>query len=397
MKILQINKYLYKSGGAETYMFELSKILESHGHEVFYWGTKDERNLTELNLFEENLVNNVDYYTNSIAQRIKHGLNLIYSLEAKEKIRNEIQRVRPDIVHIHNFNFQLTPAILSEIKSFNIPIVHTIHDSQLACPYHRLYSYKKEAVCTDCLNSNFLHAIKNRCFDNSLLKSTLGAAESIIHHSINSYDYIDKFISPSVFFKDIVQTRIKKEIEVLPYCIEDVPSFFSNKKAEYFLYFGRLSAEKGLKQLYEIFDKINLPLVVVGAGEVIPDGNKENISYLGPKYGNDLYKLIGHAKYSIINSKWWDNNPLAVYESLQLGTPVICPDHSGFRELIQDGENGFRVDFEKKDILEVIKNINSKKLNYYSIRTNFLKKYSSENHYSKMIEYYRNLIQSKPS
>ena len=42
MKILMVNKFLYPKGGAETYVLKLGKILESHGHEVQYFGLKNE-------------------------------------------------------------------------------------------------------------------------------------------------------------------------------------------------------------------------------------------------------------------------------------------------------------------------------------------------------------------
>ena len=45
MKILQINKYLKNKGGSETYMFELSKVLQSRGHEVRFWGMQDQDNI----------------------------------------------------------------------------------------------------------------------------------------------------------------------------------------------------------------------------------------------------------------------------------------------------------------------------------------------------------------
>ena len=40
MKILLINSFLYNRGGDCTYMFSLGELLNSKGHEVFYWGMK---------------------------------------------------------------------------------------------------------------------------------------------------------------------------------------------------------------------------------------------------------------------------------------------------------------------------------------------------------------------
>ena len=44
MKILMINKFFYRRGGSETYMFNLKKILQSLGHQVIEFSLADEKN-----------------------------------------------------------------------------------------------------------------------------------------------------------------------------------------------------------------------------------------------------------------------------------------------------------------------------------------------------------------
>lgn len=34
MRILLVNKFIFPKGGAETYTFDVGKMLEEHGHEV---------------------------------------------------------------------------------------------------------------------------------------------------------------------------------------------------------------------------------------------------------------------------------------------------------------------------------------------------------------------------
>ena len=48
MKILMVNKFLYPRGGAESYMFSLSRALEEAGHEVQFFGMYDEKNTVVL-------------------------------------------------------------------------------------------------------------------------------------------------------------------------------------------------------------------------------------------------------------------------------------------------------------------------------------------------------------
>ena len=114
MKILQVNKFLYPKGGSETYMFELSNALKEKGYSIEYWGMKDEKNSVKdtYNCF----VNNIDFSALSMVEKFLSSFSTIYSIESKNKISIILDKFKPDIVHIHNFNFQLTPSILSEIK-----------------------------------------------------------------------------------------------------------------------------------------------------------------------------------------------------------------------------------------------------------------------------------------
>lgn len=44
MRILLVNKFIFPKGGAETYTFDVGKMLEEHGHKVQYFGLENEKN-----------------------------------------------------------------------------------------------------------------------------------------------------------------------------------------------------------------------------------------------------------------------------------------------------------------------------------------------------------------
>lgn len=62
MKVLLINKFLFPKGGAETYTFDVGKMLEEHGHEVQFFGLENEKN-TVLNVCTAFLMIIVIYVT----------------------------------------------------------------------------------------------------------------------------------------------------------------------------------------------------------------------------------------------------------------------------------------------------------------------------------------------
>ncbi|WP_340155572.1 glycosyltransferase family 4 protein [uncultured Winogradskyella sp.] len=400
MKVLQINKYLKIVGGAETYMFQLSKLLVGQDIEVKLWGMADDENLVQD--FPGLEPSNVDYSNQNFKTKISSVVDTIYSRNNRLKIAKVLDEYQPDIVHIHNYNFQLTPSILPEIKKRGIKVVQTIHDSQMVCPYHRLYSFQRNEVCTKCVQGSFVNCIKDRCFDDSLLKSTIGAVESIYYHSKGYYEkYVDQYISPSNFLADLIKNKINKEIKVIPnftkvtaskQCIE------SNKN--YYLYYGRISEEKGILELIEIFKDIELELLIVGKGpienlvieKII---SHSNITFLGPKFESELFTIVKQAKFVIQSSKWFENCPMTIIEAFSLGIPVIGSNHSGFIDLIEDKKTGFLLDFNNKS--EVItKLLEIDKLDVLPIqkqvREFYEKNLSEEIHLEKILMVYNNLL-----
>ena len=199
MKILQINKFLHDFGGSESYMFNLSCALEEQGHNVEFWGMENSKNKFSNHSFN---IKYIDYSKQGIYGKIKNSFRTIYNFESKNKLKLILDDFKPDIIHLHNYNFQITPSILPLIQKKNTKIVQTIHDSQLVCPYHRLYNYRLKSRCMKCVDGAYYNCILDRCFNNSIAESTIGAIESYLYHKLDYYNkYIDHLICPSNFWQ----------------------------------------------------------------------------------------------------------------------------------------------------------------------------------------------------
>ena len=400
MKVLQINKFLKIVGGAETYMFQLSDALQEKGIEVKFWGMKDKDNI--VSDFPEFEAGNVTYSTQDIKTKINSVFKTIYSKDNRVNISKVLDKFKPDIVHIHNYNFQLTPSFLPEMKKRGIKVVQTIHDSQMVCPYHRLYNFQRNEVCTKCVKGSFVNCIKDRCFDGSVFKSTVGALESTFYHYLDYYNkHIDTYISPSNFLANLIQNRVKKEIVVIPNFTQMESNLSSEKpKKEHYLYYGRISEEKGVLELIDIFKEIQLNLLIIGKGDLeeavierIEDIS--NIEFLGPKYGKDLFEIVQQAKYVVQSSKWFENCPMTIIESFSLGVPVIGSNHSGFIDLIQEGKTGHLVDFKNKPeaISRLLEIENSNTSTMKNNVSEYYKNNLSESvHINKILAVYNNLL-----
>lgn len=350
-----VNKFLYPAGGAETYMFKLGKHLEALGNEIQYFGMDSESRCVSNML--DCYTDKIDFRNAGTTKKIKYSVKSVYSAEAKQKIARVLDAFKPDIVHLNNINFQLTPAIIPEIKKRGIPIVQTVHDVQIACPNHRMYNEETQKICSECKINRYLPCIKNKCVHGSALKSALAAFESYLYHKKGTYNLVDRYICPSDFMKEAIASGgISEDRITVLHNFSDIQAETKRDSSceKYILYFGRLSIEKGIKTLIEAVKELpEITLILAGTGplEKIADGI-ENIKAIGFKSGDELKGLIRNAMFAVCPSEWYENCPMSVVEALSLGTPVICSDLGGSKELIENGKTGIVFEAGSKDALK---------------------------------------------
>ena len=120
-------------------------------------------------------------------------------------------------------------------------------------------------------------------------------------------------ICPSNFLANLIKKKYKRSISV-------VPNFFEFKKKlnlyndeDYFLYYGRISEEKGVQRLPDIFNRAKLKLKIVGKGPIQHQFvNSKHVEYLGPLYDEELYNIVKNAKFVIQPSNGYENCPMTL-------------------------------------------------------------------------------------
>lgn len=373
MKILMVNKFLYPNGGSETYMFKLGEYLSSIGHQVEYFGM-EHRDRCVSNSAEQ-YTSGMDFHTANALDKLKYSLKTIYSKEAREKLNTVLDHFQPDVVHLNNFNFQLTPSIIYAVEDFDkrtgrkTKLVYTAHDSQLICPNHMMYN--NENVCEKCLGGNFSSCTKNKCIHGSTLKSLLGTFEAKLYNSKNTYDRIDNIICCSEFIKTKLDTNplFKNKTVTLHNFIDSVDKKQTEKK-DYILYFGRFSKEKGIETLIRAK---NINFICAGAGPLEEQVNAApNLTNVGFKTGAELEQLIREAKLSVFPSVCYENCPFSVMESIMYGTPVVASAIGGIPELVDDGKTGFLFEAGNAEkMIEAINKIDSSTMSQYCLDKDF--------------------------
>ena len=386
MRILLVNKYFYRKGGAETYYFALAEGLKALGHEVAFFSMRHPSN--EPSRWSKYFVSEKDYVGKvSAFKQVQEAATLIYSFEAKRKFEALLEEFKPDVIHMNNVHRQLTLSILDApyLKRHHVPVVYTAHDYILLCPAYTMVN-GRGAVCDACLDRHFMYAVSNVCVKGSRAKSALAAMEAEFLKLHHSYDKIDLIIAPSQFMKSKLDEGgfAGKTIAMQNFLTDSQMAMgahvanmhkFDDAQAgarPYVLFFGRLSKEKGILTLVRAFLRAAglerradsdagadheecLPdtwdLRIVGDGpereaieQLIASAGPQatsRIHLLGYKTGEDLQREVGNARFTVLSSEWRENMPYSGLESLAAQTPIIGARIGGIPELVEEGRTGF--------------------------------------------------------
>lgn len=344
MKILFVNKFLYPRGGAETYFLKIGEELTRRGHEVEYFGMYDEKNT--VGNFLHLATTNMDFHAAG-PEKLLYPFRIVYSREAKRKLKEVIAAFGPDIVHFNNINFQLTPSVICAGAECGVPMVQTVHDVQMLCPNHMMMEYHSKKLCEDCMGKKSKWpCVKKRCIHGSLPKSLIGAVEGTLYECSPVYDKIDRFICPSAFLEEKLLNvpRFRGKTVMLHNFLSKVSDAGGTPKGDYVLYFGRLAEEKGIDRILEACKLLpDVPFVIAGGGpleDLCKNCTLPNVKYVGFKTGKELEELVAGALFTLHLSIWYENCPLALLESQSLGTPVLCNRIGGIPELVEEGKTG---------------------------------------------------------
>jgi len=343
--LLSVNNYFYRRGGAEVVFSSQNEMLSNLGWKIVPFAMKHEKN--DESIYADGFVDEIEFGKSyGLMQKLSMASKIVYSFEARKKIEQCINNTSPDIAHLHNIYHHISPSILSSLKNKQVPIVMTLHDLKIACPAYKMLTH--DGVCERCKSGSFLPLIQQKCNKNSKGLSALIAFESTVHKALKSYEKVDKFIVPSKFYleKFVEWGWDRSRFVYIPNCIE-----ISHFKADVtpgtsFVFFGRLSEEKGMMTLLKAAVIADVPVEIVGEGELSQQArdyaaeHELDVQFHGYQRGEDLYAIIRGARAIVLPSEWYENAPISILEAYALGKPVIGADIGGIPEMVREGETG---------------------------------------------------------
>lgn len=390
MKILLANKFYYRRGGDCIYMLNLEKLLKAHGHEVAVFAMD----------YPENMDTPWKKYFPKNMSKLMAFTRPFGSHEVKSTFKKLLDDFKPDVVHLNNVHTQLSPVMAELAHQRGIKVVWTLHDYKLLCPRYDCLK-NGNTICETCFKGDKKACLDNKCMKGSKLASFIGHKEAIVWNRERLEASTDVFICPSQFMADkMVQGEFSKsKMQTLCNFIDVEKCKFSStdgtddvellpKKEDYYCFIGRLSHEKGAKSLIEAANQLPYKLVIIGGGPLMDELKSvahTNIEFVGFKQWNDIKQLVGKARFSVIPSEWYENNPLSVIEAQCLGTPVLGANIGGIPELTDYTFSSGNI----ADLKTKIEKMWNSEFDYQQIASDAQHRYDAETYYDKLINIYK--------
>lgn len=386
MKILLAhNHYGNFEIGGETIVFNAeTNLLKENGFEVLTY----ERSNSELD-------------NKSFLCRTNTVLHLHWSEKTIVEIGKIMDEFKPDVLHVHNYKFLITPSIFHAAKQRGIKAVLTLHNYRLMVPCGNFMT-KDGKVCEKCLTENPINILKYRCAQGSVLKSFLQyRLFTKTKFKLNQLvGLVDTYIVLSQFAKNkLEQTGVPAEQIIVK------PNFITNDnisempaKKERAVFIGRLSFEKGLINLINDWVDIDYPLYIIGNGPLenkVKELSKlnKNITLLGNMENKKVKEFLAESSFLVFPSTLYEGMPITILEAMSVGVPVIATNLGPRAEIISNGntgflyENGEKDDFNKKVNIFIENKALRDKMGK-AAKDGYLKKYTSEVNLKLLVDIY---------
>jgi glycosyltransferase involved in cell wall biosynthesis len=323
VKILQLHNRYRQQGGEDAVVSTEAELLRKEGHEV--------RTFVTANPADEK-------------QAIRRLLVAPWNPASAARVRRLAADVLPDIAHVHNTWYSLTPSVLAALRRLGIPVVMTLHNYRLLCAAATLF--RDGSPCTDCVGSHPWHAVAHRCYRDSVGASAVASATIAGQQLRRTWQRdVDHFIALSGFGRTqfLAGGLPSDRVSVKYNSVADPgPRSTPPSSSGTVLFVGRLSAEKGVLQLLEAWRKVSgrLELVIVGSGPLddqLRATASGRVRFVGQQDPAAVTALMQRARALVFPSLWFEGLPLVPIEAAAAGLPVLLSDLGAMSEIFEPG------------------------------------------------------------
>jgi glycosyltransferase involved in cell wall biosynthesis len=317
----------YLSGpvsGENRVVEDEARLLREAGHDVRVWSPSPE--------------------VSGALDRLRAAGSAVWSASAASTVRREVARHSVDVVHAHNVFPTLSPSVLRAAARSGAATLMTLHNFRLMClPANFL---RDGGVCEDCLGHVPWRGVVHRCYRGSAAGSSVLATSLGLHRAARTFDAVTRYLAVSRFVRDKhVEAGFPADrVVVKPNFAWPAPR--RSGPGDYFLFLGRLTAEKGVDVLLRAWARRGSTgrLVIVGEGpdeRALRRSAPNGVEFRGSVPPEAVPELLAGARALLLPSRWYEAAPRTITEAYAAGVPVLAARIGALPEAVSDGVTGY--------------------------------------------------------
>lgn len=332
MRVLLIHNFYQQPGGEDAVFTRETALLREKGVDV------------------ETLTFTNDQFDGTLSGNLRSSAKALYNPESARRTKDVIDRFQPDIVHVHNLFYTASVAVIRAAKQRGVPVVMTLHNFRLVC-VNGLLMREGKVPCETCLSQTIpLAGIRHACFRDSVLQSAQLSLTTTLAKFTGIWRRVDRFVVMTDFVRQkFLASSLNlrpDQIMVKPNSVPDSGMADPALRQDWFLYVGRLSAEKGIDVLLNAVQKDPFPLKIIGSGPLEPlvqqvAATQPGVTYAGWQDRPAVTEAMKTCRALLVPSVCYEAAlPLVVLEAFATGTPVICSNQGNLRQIGADRPAG---------------------------------------------------------
>ena len=343
-KLLQLNPVVRQNTSTGRIMREIGELAIANGWESYiaYSGGRDGVPAHSSQLLP--VGNKWDVVRHAVATRLfdAHGLA---SKRATRQLIEQIRRIGPDIVHIHNVHgYWLNyPLLCDYLRESRIPVVWTVHDCWLYTGHCYYYTYARcEKWRTGCGRCPQKHAFPaSWLFDRSAAnwrdkRVAFASLPSLTIVPVS--DWIRQEMASSFLAEQSFRV-IHNGIDLSVFSPEAAGADRDTKNTVYLGIASIWYEEKGFSDLLRLAEQLreDEQLVLVGRMTEAQKRRVPSRVRLVERTENVQALAALYAQASVLlNPTWQDNYPTVNLEAIACGTPVVTYRTGGSVEAVTE-------------------------------------------------------------
>lgn len=396
MNILMLTEYFYPyaHGGSEWSVYYLARAFNKYKQKVIVltpnYGSSSKKEWKGVSVHRFPFLKHISKNNPKTLSPIWHN-NIFWYIFSFIFVLFEVLKTKTTIIHVQGKS--LIPAAIMTKWVLKKPVIVTLRDYYILCPYGLCLTKKREFV---------------RCSLKYLLKEELDeyfskyvTNKSKLSRIFHFFAAFNAWITAAIlrffltFANDVICISNKQQLiyaenhiqntQVIYNIMKFNPTTCDVNKDEYVLFIGRITPGKGADLFFDAIlyltkQKNKVCAKIIGEGflrktleKKVKNQKISNISFLGQVSYEKTLGYLKKAKLVVVPSRWEEPFGRVALEALSYGVPVVASSQGGLPEIVVDGKSGYIVEPE---LLKLTKSI-KKALRYNPVlRKNIIQSYN---------------------